>query len=154
LRGENPSRVLEGVHAKVAELNERLKSDDVQIVPYIDRSVLIDATVDKVSHTVLMGIGLVLVVLILFLGSLGVALIVALTIPAAMLAAFILMHLASIPANLLALGAIDFGIIVDASIVVLDAILRRRELRPGEPLAEQDVRDAARQVARPIFFAT
>jgi cobalt-zinc-cadmium resistance protein CzcA len=154
LRGENPSRVLEGVHAKVAQLNDRLKSEGVQIVPYIDRSVLIDATVDKVSHTVLMGIVLVLLVLILFLGSPGGALIVGMTIPAAMLAAFILMHLAGIPANLLALGAIDFGIIVDASIVVLDAILRRRKLTPGGALAEQDVGDAARQVARPIFFAT
>jgi cobalt-zinc-cadmium resistance protein CzcA len=154
LRGENPSRVMEGVHAKVADLNERLKSQDVQIVPHIDRSDLVQATVDKVSHTVFTGIGLVLIVLILFLGSARSAIIVGITIPLAMVTAFILMHLANIPANLLSLGAIDFGIIVDASIVMVDAILRRREARPAEPLGEDDVRQAARQVARPIFFAT
>src|SRR5262245_53376041 len=91
LRGENPSRVLQGVHAKVAELNERLKLDDVQIVPYLDRSTLVDATIDKVSHTVFQGIGLVLIVLILFLGSPRSALLVGITIPFAMLFAFILM---------------------------------------------------------------
>ena len=68
--------------------------------------------------------------------------------------AFILMNLFKIPANLLSLGAIDFGIIVDAAIVMTEAILRRREARPDEPLTEADAREAARQVARPIFFAT
>jgi heavy metal efflux system protein len=154
LRGENPSRVLEGVHAKVSELNERLKADDVQIVPYLDRSSLVDATVDKVSHTVFEGIGLVLIVLILFLGSPRSALLVGITIPFAMVVAFILMNHSRIPANLLSLGAIDFGIIVDGAIVMMDAILRRREAKPDEPLSEADVRVAARQVARPIFFST
>ena len=70
LKGDNPSRVIEGIHAKVAELNERLKADDVQIVPYIDRADLVNATLDKVSHTILMGVGLVFIVLLLFLGSL------------------------------------------------------------------------------------
>src|SRR5580700_7141362 len=116
LRGENPSRVLDGVHAKVAELNERLKADDVRIAPYLDRADLVDATVDKVSHTIFQGIGLVLIVLILFLGSPRSAVIVGLTIPFAMMMAFILMSLANIPANLLSLGAIDFGIIVDGAI--------------------------------------
>jgi cobalt-zinc-cadmium resistance protein CzcA len=154
LRNENPSRVMEGVHAKVAELNERLKADDVQLVPYIDRSNLVNATVDKVSSTVLQGIGLVLIVLILFLGSPRSALIVGITIPFAMVVAFILMNLTKIPANLLSLGAIDFGIIVDGAIVMMEAILRRREAKPGEPLTEADAREAACQVARPIFFAT
>jgi cobalt-zinc-cadmium resistance protein CzcA len=154
LRGENPSRVLDGVHAKVAELNERLKADDVQIVPYLDRSTLVDATVDKVAHTIFQGIGLVLIVLILFLGSPRSALLVGITIPFAMLTAFILMFHTKIAANLLSLGAIDFGIIVDGAIVMTEAILRRREAKPNEPLTEDDVRDAARQVARPIFFAT
>ena len=149
-----PSRVLDGVHAKVAELNERLKADDVRIAPYLDRADLVDATVDKVSHTIFQGIGLVLIVLILFLGSPRSAVIVGLTIPFAMMMAFILMSLANIPANLLSLGAIDFGIIVDGAIVMTEAILRRREARPDEPLDETDVADAARQVARPIFFAT
>jgi cobalt-zinc-cadmium resistance protein CzcA len=154
LRGENPSRVLEGVHAKVAELNERLKAEDVQIVPYLDRSGLVDATVDKVSHTVFEGIGLVLIVLILFLGSPRSALLVGITIPFAMVVAFILMNHTRIPANLLSLGAIDFGIIVDGAIVMMDAIFRRREAKPTEPLSEAEVRAAAHQVARPIFFST
>jgi cobalt-zinc-cadmium resistance protein CzcA len=154
LRGENPSRVIDGVHAKVAELNDRLKLDDVQIVPFLDRSDMVDATVDKVSHTVLQGVGLVLIVLILFLGSPRSALIVGITIPFAMCAAFALMNLTHIPANLLSLGAIDFGIIVDGAIVMSDAILRRREAHPNDALTEADTREAALQVARPIFFST
>jgi heavy metal efflux system protein len=154
LRGENPSRVMEAVHAKVAELNQRLKAEDVRIVGYLDRSNLVDATVDKVSHTIFQGVGLVLIVLILFLGSPRAALIVGITIPFAMMVAFSLMHLTNIPANLLSLGAIDFGIIVDGAIVMSEAILRRREAKPDEPLTEDDVRETALQVAGPIFFAT
>ena len=154
LRGDNPSRVMIGIHDKVAELNERLKAENVRIVPYLDRSNLVDATIDKVSHTILRGIGLVLIVLILFLGSPRSALIVAVTIPFALVTAFIMMKLANIPANLLSLGAIDFGIIVDGAIVMTDAILRRREAEPDEPLTEEDAITAARQVARPIFFST
>jgi cobalt-zinc-cadmium resistance protein CzcA len=154
LKGENPSRVMVGVHAKVDELNDRLKLEGVQIVPYIDWSNLVDATVDKVSHTIFMGIGLVLIVLILFLGSIRSALIVAVTIPFAMAVTFTMMYFTNIPANLLSLGAIDFGIIVDGAIVITDAILRRREAKPSEFLTEEDAREAAHQVARPTFFAT
>jgi cobalt-zinc-cadmium resistance protein CzcA len=154
LRGENPSRVLEGVHIKIAELNERLSADDVQIVAYLDRATLVDATIDKVSHTIFQGVGLVLIVLILFLGSPRSALLVGITIPFAMLTAFILMLHTRVAANLLSLGAIDFGIIVDGAIVMTESILRRREAKPNQPLTEADTREAARQVARPIFFAT
>ena len=154
LRHENPSQVLDGVHAKIAELNARLKADDVQIVPYLDRTNLVNSTIDKVGQTVFSGIGLVLIVLILFLGSPRSALIVGITVPFAMVTAFILMYHAGISANLLSLGAIDFGIIVDGAIVMTEAILRRREAKPNEPLTEADVRDAACQVARPIFFST
>jgi len=154
LRGANPSQVLRGVHAKIAELNEDLKAQHVRIVPYLDRTTLVDATIDKVGHTVFAGIGLVLIVLILFLGSARSALIVGVTIPFAMVVAFILMAFTNISANLLSLGAIDFGIVVDGAIVMTEAILRRREAKPHEVLTEADVRDAARQVARPIFFAT
>jgi len=154
LRGENPSRVLDGVHAKITELNRQLQSDNVQIVPYLDRTTLVDSTIDKVGHTVFAGIGLVLIVLILFLGSARSALIVGITIPFAMVVAFALMLHTRISANLLSLGAIDFGIIVDGAIVMTEAILRRREAKPGEPLSEADALAAARQVARPIFFST
>jgi heavy metal efflux system protein len=154
LRGANPSRVIDGIHAKVAELNEQLKADDVKIVPYIDRADLVDATVSRVGETIFQGIGLVLVVLILFLGSARSALIIGVTIPFAMFTAFILMNLTRISANLLSLGAIDFGIIVDGAIVMTEAILRRREADPTRPLAEADAAVAAHQVARPILFAT
>jgi heavy metal efflux system protein len=154
LRHENPSQVLDGVHAKISELNARLKADDVQIVPYLDRTNLVDSTIDKVGRTIFAGVGLILIVLILFLGSPRSALIVGITVPFAMVVAFILMYHAGISANLLSLGAIDFGIIVDGAIVMTEAILRRREARPNEPLSEAEVGDAARQVARPIFFST
>ncbi len=154
LRGENPSQVLDGIHAKVEKLNKTLLASDVQIVPYLDRSKLVESTVKKVSHTVFEGIGLVLIVLILFLGSPRSAIVVGATIPFAMLVAFALMYLTNIPANLLSLGAIDFGILVDASIVMTEAILRRREAKPDAELTEGDVREASLQVAKPIFFAT
>jgi heavy metal efflux system protein len=154
LRGENPSRVMEGVHAKIRDLNAQLRSQDVRIVPYLDRTDLVKATIDKVSHTILEGITLVFIFLILFLGSPRGALIVAITIPMSMLVAFTLMNLTNIPANLLSLGAIDFGIIVNAPIVVSEVVLRRREARPAEWLSENDVLEAVLHVARPIFFAT
>jgi cobalt-zinc-cadmium resistance protein CzcA len=153
LKGANPSRVLDDAHAKLKEVNARLELDDVRIVPYIDRADLVDATVDKVSRTLLQGVMLVFTALILFLGSVRSALIVCATIPFALLTAFSLMHLTNISANLLSLGAIDFGIIVDGAIVMTEAILRRREARPGDMLEEADVADTARRVARPIFFS-
>jgi cobalt-zinc-cadmium resistance protein CzcA len=154
LRHENPSQVIDGIHRKVEELNARLKAEDVRIVPYLDRSHLVDATIDKVSRTILEGIGLVLIILILFLGSPRSALIVAVAIPFSMVTAFILMYLTNVPANLLSLGAIDFGIIVNAAIVIVEAILRVREAKATEPLTEEDARQATLQVAKPIFFAT
>jgi cobalt-zinc-cadmium resistance protein CzcA len=154
LRGENPSVVLKGIHEKVRQLNAGLLPADVKVVPYIDRTDLVQSTLHTVSHTLLEGMGLVIIILILFLGRPRSALIVAATIPLALLIAFILMAFTKIPANLLSLGAIDFGIIVDGSIVVLENILRLREKTPSEPLSEEVAADAATQVARPMFFAT
>ncbi len=154
LRGENPSRVLQDIHRQVEALNHGGLPPDVKVVPYLDRTELVNTTVATVSHTLLEGMGLVLIVLLLFLGSARSALLIAVTIPLSLLVAFILMAFTSIPANLLSLGAIDFGILVDGAIVVLENVLRRREERPDAPLSEADVRDAAVQVARPMFFAT
>ncbi len=154
LKKENPSKVLQGVHAKVEELQDRLKPLDVKLVPYIDRDGLVKLTVDKVAHTVLEGIGLVCIVLILFLGSPGSALVAAVAIPMALVTVFIMMRLSGMPANLFSLGAIDFGIIVDGAIVVTEAMLRRREEYPDQPLNEEDVLETTSHVARPIFFAT
>jgi cobalt-zinc-cadmium resistance protein CzcA len=154
LRGMNPSAVLRGVHQQVEALNHTGLPPDVRLVPYSDRTSLVQTTVDRVGRTLLEGMSLVLVVLILFLGRVRGALIVALTIPLSLLFAFILMRATNIPANLLSLGAIDFGIIVDASIVVLENILRHRERHEDAPLTEDDTRRAALQVTTPIFFAT
>ena len=154
LRYQNPSEVLKGIHAKVAELSKQLAPMGVRIVPYIDRDDLVQETVRKVSHTVFEGIGLVCIVLILFLGSPRSALIAAVTIPLSLVAVFIMMHFTNMPANLFSLASIDFGIIVDGAIVVTEAILRRREADPTVPLSEQDVFSTTTQVARPIFFAT
>ncbi|MDE3009742.1 MAG: efflux RND transporter permease subunit [Pseudomonadota bacterium] len=154
LKYENPSRVLEGVHAKVAELQRRLAPMGVKLVPYIDRDDLVHLTVHKVTHTVLEGVGLVCLVLILFLGSPRSALVAAVAIPLALVAVFIFMTLSHMPANLLSLGAIDFGIIVDGAIVVTEAILRRREEEPEATLTEQDLLETTAHVAQPIFFAT
>jgi heavy metal efflux system protein len=127
---------------------------DVHIVPYLDRGNLVEATISKVAHTVLEGVGLVCIVLIMFLGSPRSALVVAVTIPFAMVMAFVLMNLTKMSASMLSLGAIDFGVIVDGAIVVTENILRRREQKPTEELTPEDVRTATAQVARPIFFAT
>jgi len=154
LKGQNPSKVLEGVHAKVDELQKRLEPMGVKIVPYIDRDQLVKLTVEKVTHTVLEGVGLVCVVLILFLGSPRSAFVAATAIPLALVAVFIAMNLLHMPANLFSLGAIDFGIIVDGAIVVTEAMLRRREENPERALDDDDVLETTGQIARPIFFAT
>lgn len=154
LRGENPSHVTDALHAEVDKLNADLKLQGVQIAPYLDRSTLVQATIHKVGHTVLEGIALVVFVLMVFLGSPRSALIVAATIPFSVLTAFILMKLTNVPANLLSLGAIDFGIIVNAAIVIVEAAQRLRETRPDGMLTEADAKTAIVAVAKPIFFAT
>lgn len=154
LKHENPSHVLEGVHAKIETLQKKLNPMDVKIVPYIDRDDLVKLTIDKVTHTVIEGIALVCIVLILFLGSLRSALVAAVAIPAALVAVFIMMNLTKMPANLFSLGAVDFGVIVDGAIVVMEAILRRREEDPHVALTMEDTLKTTSYVARPIFFAT
>jgi heavy metal efflux system protein len=152
LKGQNPSAVLDGVHAAVAELNDHVLPKDVRLVPYLDRSSLVHATLHTVSHTLLEGMTLVTLVLLLYLGSPRAALIVALTVPLALLTAFILMHHFKIPANLLSLGAIDFGIVVDGAIVMMESILHAFEKNEGKALTVQEVLAIAHRLARPIFF--
>src|SRR6266404_3425972 len=154
LKYSNVSQVIAGIHAQVDELRKQLEPDDVHIVTVLDRGDLVAATVSKIGHTVLEGIGLVIVVLMLFLGSPRSALVVAVTIPLAVVSIFALMNAAHMSASMLSLGALDFGVIVDGAIVVTENILRRRESKPTEELTEEDVRSATSQVARPIFFAT
>lgn len=152
LKDTNASMALDGIHEAVRDLNDNLLPKDVKLVPYLDRTTLIDATMHTVSMTLAEGMILVTVVLLLFLGSPRAALIVALTIPLSLLIAFIFMHHFKIPANLLSLGAIDFGILVDGAVVLVENILRRREEEEGRALTPRDAITATLQVARPIFF--
>lgn len=154
LKHENPSVVLAGIKAAVEELNTEILPDGAQIVPFLDRTELVDTTLNTVSHTLLEGMILVVVVLIVFLGNWRGALLVALTIPISLLIAFILMHFTNIPANLLSLGAIDFGIIVDGAIVMLESILKKREDHPNEYLKAGNISKRITEVAKPIVFAT
>ena len=154
LKYQNPSQTLRGVHAKVEQLNRQLAKMDVRVVPYIDRENLVKATVSKVGRTIAEGIGLVFLVLIIFLGSPRSAFVVAASIPLALVSVFSFLNLTKVSANLLSLGAIDFGILVDGSIVVIEAVLRRREATPTEELSESEVTAASLQVTRPIFFAS
>lgn len=154
LRGQNPSQVLEGVHEAIEELNNETLPPGVKIHPFLDRTDLVKTTLTTVSHTLTEGIVLVIIVLIVFLGSWRGALLVAITIPLSLLFAFILMHFTNIPANLLSLGAIDFGIIVDGAIVMLETILKKREENSEEALEEKTITQRVIEVAKPIFFST
>lgn len=154
LRGENPSQVLEQIHAKVDELNNNILPQGVTIRPFMDRTELVNATLSTVSHTLSFGVLLVVLVLIIFLGSWRGALIVAITIPLSLLIAFVLMHLTDIPANLLSLGAIDFGIIIEGAIITMETILKKREDHPELALEQQSIIDRVAEVARPVFFST
>ncbi len=154
LKHENPSDVLGEVNAAVDELNAEILPEGVKIHVVMDRTHLVDNTLHTVSKTLLEGMVLVIFVLIVFLGSWRGALLVAITIPLSLLIAFILMHFTDIPANLLSLGAIDFGIIVDGSIVMLETILKKREEEPEKELDEKTLLAKVLEVAKPIFFAT
>ena len=154
LRYENPSQVLEKIHKTVEELNSDILPKGVQVHTFLDRTHLVDDTLHTVSHTLFYGILLVIGVLIIFLGSPKGALLATVTIPVSLFISFILMWLTDIPANLLSLGAIDFGIIVDGTIVMMETVLKKREDNPDEPLAVPTVAKRVSEVAKPIFFAT
>ena len=154
LRYQNPSEVLEKVHAAVDELNSDVLPKGVKIRPFMDRTELVGTTLHTVKHTLLFGMLLVIGILLIFLGSPLSALIVAATIPISLLVAFILMHRTGIPANLLSLGAIDFGILVDGAIVMIERLLKLREEAPDKPLESQTVIRRIADVAKPIFFST
>ena len=154
LRYQNPSWVLEEIHRAVDDLNDNILPKDVKIHTFYDRTELVDATLHTISHTLSFGILLVIGVLIIFLGSPKGALLATITIPVSLLIAFILMLLTDIPANLLSLGAIDFGIIVDGTIVMMETILKKREDNPDMELEESSIAKRAAEVAKPILFAT
>ncbi len=153
-RGEQTQNVLEGVEKKTDEINKTLLPPDVKIRPYYDRSDLVRVTTDTVEGNLLRGMVLVFLVLIFFLVSFRAAVITALTIPLALLFAFIFLHWTGEAANLLSIGAIDFGIIIDGTVVMVENIYRELGLRAGQNYKLTDViLAAARDVDRPIFYS-
>jgi len=157
-KGENPSEVLKAVKARVKDLNDSILPKGVSIVPYYDRTFLIDTTLHTVFKNLLEGALLVMIVLYLFLGNLRAAAIVASIIPLALLSTFMGLRIRGLPANLLSLGAMDFGIIVDGAVIVLENIFR--ELSEHQHTASKvsaNVRDviieAAAHVGRPTMFS-
>ena len=154
LRGEQTQNVLKGVEEKTKELNEHILPPDVKVRPYYDRSDLVRLTIDTVEENMLLGMTLVLIVLIFFLVSVRAAVIVALTIPLALLFSFIFLHAHDVAANLLSIGAIDFGIIIDGTLVMVENIYRELGLREGKEYNLQEViLAAAKDVDRPIFYS-
>ncbi|HET7108502.1 MAG TPA: CusA/CzcA family heavy metal efflux RND transporter [Candidatus Acidoferrum sp.] len=153
-KGANADTVIEDIHAKVKELNERILPPGVQIVPFLDRSDLVHYTTHTVLHNLTEGILLVSVILFFFLGNVRGAFIVALTIPFSLLFASICLDLNKIPANLLSLGALDFGMVVDGSVVVIENIVRHFNLpaNAGQTPYER-IRGAVFEVLRPVFYA-
>jgi cobalt-zinc-cadmium resistance protein CzcA len=154
-KGADADQVLKDLHAKVKELNERILPAGVKVIPFIDRSDLVHYTTHTVLHNLTEGILLVVFVLFLFLGNARGAFIVALTIPFSLLFAATCLKLKGIPANLLSLGALDFGMVVDGAVVMVENIVRHMS-RHGEadyktPLDR--IRDATHEVQRPVFFA-
>ncbi|HUK35200.1 MAG TPA: efflux RND transporter permease subunit, partial [Vicinamibacterales bacterium] len=153
-RGEQTQNVLAGVQKKTEELNHGVLPPDVKIRPFYDRSDLVQLTIDTVEHNLILGMMLVLVVLIFFLVSVRAAVIVALTIPLSLLFAFIFLHARGVPANLLSIGAIDFGIIIDGTVVMMENIYRELAEREGQPYKLHEVIvAAAHDVDRPIFYS-
>jgi heavy metal efflux pump (cobalt-zinc-cadmium) len=152
--GEKTQDVLKRVEAKTKELNNGVLPKDVKVVPYYDRTDLIGLTTKIVEQNLLRGMLLVVVILIFFLYDVRAGLIVALTIPLALLFAFICLDLQGASANLLSIGAIDFGILVDAAVVMVENIFRQIAERKGTPLNVREIiRDAAAEVDRPLFYA-
>ena len=153
-RGEQTQNVLVGVEEKTRDLNEHVLPPDIKVLPFYDRSDLVQLTIATVEHNMLLGMALVLLVLMAFLVSIRAAVIVALTIPLSLLFSFIFLHAEGIPANLLSIGAIDFGILIDGTLVMAENIFRELGEREGQ---EYDLHEvilhAAKDVDRPIFYS-
>ncbi|CAG1771305.1 partial Cobalt-zinc-cadmium resistance protein CzcA, partial [uncultured bacterium] len=154
-RGENPSKVLDGLHAKVEDLNNRILPKGMKIEPFLDRSELVGNTLHTVFENLLHGFGLVVAVVWLFLRSVRGSLIVATVIPLSLLVAFWGLYHLGLPANLISMGAIDFGIILDGAVVLIENVIHHASHR--KPKTTRDmlhlITDAAVEVARPTFFA-
>jgi cobalt-zinc-cadmium resistance protein CzcA len=153
-RGEQTQNVLKGVEEKTRQLNEQILPPDIKVQPYYDRSDLVQLTIDTVEHNMLLGMALVLIVLMFFLVSVRAAVIVALTIPLALFFSFVFLHARGVAANLLSIGAIDFGILIDGTLVMVENIFRELGAREGQSYNLHEViLAAAKDVDRPIFYS-
>jgi heavy metal efflux system protein len=153
-KGADAQPTLDGIHAKVEELNDRILPKGVKVVPFIDRSDLLHFTTHTVLHNLTEGIILVIIVLLLLLGNVRGAIIVSVTIPFSLLFAAICLDLKHIPANLLSLGALDFGMIVDGAVVMVENIVRHLSRHgDGTRTPQEKIREAAHEVQRPVFYA-
>jgi len=153
-KGADTATTLEGIHAMVNRLNTYILPPGVKIVPYLDRDDLVHYTTHTVLHNLAEGMILVVIILFIFLGNVRGAIIVALTIPFALLFASICLDLRHISANLLSLGALDFGMVVDGSVVMVENIVRHLHRREGGSRTLLDkIRSAAHEVQRPVFYA-
>ncbi len=152
-KGDDSDPVLQGIHEEVKKLNTTILPKGVKIVPFLDRSDLVKYTVSTVEDNLSAGMILVSIILFLFLGNIRGAIIVALTIPFALLFASICLDLSHIPANLLSLGALDFGMVVDGSVVMIENIVRHLAHPDDTRTPAQKIREAAHEVQRPVFFA-
>jgi heavy metal efflux system protein len=144
---------LQGIHKKVEELNNHILPPGVKIVPFIDRSTLVHFTSHTVLHNLTEGMILVSIILFLFLGNIRGALIVAATIPFSLLFASICLDLRHIPANLLSLGALDFGMVVDGAVVMIENIVRHLGHGNGVKTPNEKIAEASHEVQRPVFYA-
>jgi heavy metal efflux system protein len=152
-KGADSDPVLQGIHTEAEKLNNGILPKGVKVVPFLDRSDLVKFTVDTVESNLGAGVILVAIILLAFLGNVRGAIIVALTIPFALLFAAICLDIAHIPANLLSLGALDFGMVVDGSVVMIENIIRHLSLKEDGRTPLQRIRDAAHEVQRPVFYA-
>ena len=153
-KGAVADTALQGIHKKVDELNNHILPPGVKVVPFIDRSDLVHFTSHTVLHNLTEGMILVSVVLFLFLGNVRGALIVAATIPFSLLFASICLDIRHIPANLLSLGALDFGMVVDGSVVMIENIVRHLSHKNADSKTpSENISDASHEVQRPVFYA-
>ncbi len=152
-KGADSDSTLDLIHAKVKELNEKVLPRGVKVVPFLDRSDLVHFTTETVMHNLREGIILVALILFLFLGNIRGALIVAITIPFSLLFASICLDLRHIPANLLSLGALDFGMVVDGAVVMIENIVRHLNRDNDQRPMLERIREAAHEVQRPVFYA-
>ncbi|MGO9124394.1 MAG: efflux RND transporter permease subunit [Terriglobales bacterium] len=152
-KGAAADTALQGIHKKVEELNNHILPPGVKVVPFIDRSDLVHFTSHTVLHNLTEGMILVSIVLFLFLGNIRGALIVAATIPFSLLFASICLDLRQIPANLLSLGALDFGMVVDGAVVMIENIVRHLGHANGTKTPAERISDASHEVQRPVFYA-